>query len=147
VWWASSLAHSAAGPAVVAAILEGPIDGPGPGRSWTIGVDVEPTRRFVHRGVCRMISSTSDGEAFAVANGHVPLLAMICVKEAVFKCDVFRDGRVLADYAWIEARPFGTNAWRGTVKAAGESTARFTVAVTECEGMWVAAAVSTSLPS
>jgi len=147
VCWASSLAHSAAGPAVVAAVLEGPIDAPGQDHGWTIGVDVEPTRRFVHGGVRRMIAPISDTEAFAVANGQVPLLATICVKEAVYKSDVAQDGRVLADYAWIEARLFGSNAWHGTVKAAGESTARFMVAVADCEGMWVAAAVSTSLPS
>jgi hypothetical protein len=94
-----------------------------------------------------MISSITDTEAVAVANGQVPLLATICVKEAVFKSDVAQDGRVLADYAWIEARPFGSSAWRGTVKAAGDPTARFMVAVAKFEGMWVAAAVWTSLPS
>jgi hypothetical protein len=94
-----------------------------------------------------MISSTSETEAFAVVNGHVPLLATICVKEAVFKSDVSQEGRVLADYAWIDVQPCSANAWQGTVRAVGESTARFTVAVAECEGLWVAAAVSTSLPS
>jgi hypothetical protein len=147
VCWANSLAHSAAGPTVVAAVLEGPIDASGQDHGWTIGVDVEPTLRFVHGGVRGMVSSTSDTEACAVVNGYVPLLATICVKEAVFKSDVSQDGRVLADYAWIEARPFGSYAWHGTVKAAGESTARFVVAVAEYEGMWVAAAVSTSIPS
>ena len=147
VCWASSLAHSAAGPAVAAAVLMGPIDASGQDHGWTIGVDVEPTLRFVHGGVRGMISSTSDTEAFAVENGDVPLLATICVKEAVFKSDVSQDGRVLADYAWIEVQPFGSNAWHGTVRATGESTARFTVAVAACEGMWVAAAVSPSLSS
>jgi hypothetical protein len=142
VRWASSLSHSAAGPAAAAAVLIQPIDVVGEDRPWTIGVDVEPVHRRVRPGVRRMITPIAEAEAPAVATGRIPILATICAKEALFKSDVAQTGRVLADYAWIEAEPFGRHGWRGTARAAGESTARFTLAVTRHDDAWVAVALS-----
>lgn len=89
-----------------------------------------------------MITPSHHTEAPAVASGWIPILATICAKEALFKCDAAQGARALADYAWIEARPFGHNGWRGTATAAGESTARFTLAVKRYDDAWLAVALS-----
>jgi hypothetical protein len=142
VRWSSSISHSAARPVVAAAVVVQPIDAVADGPRITIGVDVEPINRFVHPGVARMIAARADTESPLVASGAVPLLAVACVKEAIYKADPLQSGRMLADYAWIEARGTEDAGWCGTVTAVGDCTQCFTVAVCCVAGNWLAVALA-----
>jgi hypothetical protein len=142
LWWSSSISHSAAGPVAAAAVAVQPIgrgvDGPG----ITIGVDIEPVQRFVHPGVARLIAARAVAEAPPVSNGEVPLLAVVCTKEAIYKADRQQSGRTLADYAWIEAQRTDDNGWCGVAEAVGDRTQRFSVAVSRVQGNWLAFALA-----
>ena len=89
-----------------------------------------------------MIAARADTESPLVMSGAVPLLAVACVKEAIYKADPLQSGRVLADYNWIEARATGNVGWRGTVTAVGDCTQCFTVAVCCVAGNWLAVALA-----
>lgn len=141
IFWASSLSHSASAEVVATALLTQSVDSGRPSRPMTIGIDVESSTRVVHPAVARLIAPREVQEADAVADGHVPLLAVICVKEAVFKADVRQPGRVVADYAWVTSEQVGAAAWRGMVAAAQERVARFEVRVAHTAGCWLAIAI------
>ena len=138
LWWSSSISHSAAGSVVAAAVAVQPIDCGVDGPGITIGVDVEPVNRFVHPGVARLIAAHGVEEAPPVSNGTLPLLAVACVKEAIYKADRRQSGRTLADYAWIDARPTEHGGWCGIAMAADDSLERFAVTLA-CSGKyWIA---------
>jgi len=107
-----------------------------------IGLDIEPYHRFVHPGVARMITSTGAAEATPVSSGTIPLLALLCVKEAIYKSDPLQSGRTLADYAWIEAHRFMDHGWCGIAEAVCDRTQRFTVAAACIKGNWLAVALA-----
>jgi hypothetical protein len=88
-----------------------------------------------------VIASREVREADAIVDGRVPLLAVICAKEAAYKADVLQPGKVLADYAWIRCEQVGTAEWRGAVTAAQEREARFEVRVARTAGRWLAVAL------
>jgi hypothetical protein len=140
--WSSSISHSAAGPVAAAAVVLQPIDRSVEGPGITIGVDVEPVQRFVHPGVARLIAARAGAEAPPVSNGRVPLLAVACVKEAIFKADRWQSSRTLADYAWIEAWRTEDDGWCGVAEAVGDRTQRFTVGVLRVKGYWLAFALA-----
>lgn len=144
LWWTSSISHSAAGPDAVtaAAVAVHPIDRSVDGPRITIGVDIEPVQRFVHPGVARLIAARAGAEAPPVSNGIVPLLAVACVKEAIYKADPWQSGRILADYAWIEAQLTNDDGWCGVAEAVGDRTQRFDVSVLRVRGNWLAFALS-----
>lgn len=114
------------------------VEGPG----IAIGVDVEPVWRFVHPGVARLIAARAGAEALPVSNGRVPLLAVACVKEAIYKADQRQSGRTLADYAWIEAQRTEDDGWCGVAETVGDRTQRFDVSVLRVRGNWLAFALS-----
>jgi len=144
LWWSSSISHSAAGPDAVAAVAVAvqPIDRSVEGPGIAIGVDIEPVQRFVHPGVARLIAARAGAEALPVSNGKVPLLAVACVKEAIYKADQRQSGRTLADYAWIEARRTEDDGWCGVAEAVGDRTQRFDVRVLRVRGNWLALALA-----
>ena len=142
LWWSSSIAHSAAGPVAAAAVAVQPIDRSVDGPGITIGVDIEPVGRFVHPGVAQLIAARAGAEAPPVSNGIVPLLAVGCVKEAIYKADRWQSGRILADYAWIQAQRTKDDGWCGVAEAVGYRTQRFDVSVLRVRGNWVAFALS-----
>jgi hypothetical protein len=138
LWWSSSIAHSSAGPVVAAGVVVQAVDVVTNGPRITIGVDVEPFHRFVHPGVARLIAARTATEAPLVTSGMVPLLAVACVKEAIYKADPRQSGRTLADYAWIEARATEDAGWCGIAKVADEPSERFSVMVDRCGHNWLA---------
>lgn len=142
LWWSSSISHSAAGPVLAAGVAVQPAEFAGDGPGITIGVDIEPIRRFVHPGVARLIAARWVAEAPPVSSGAVPVLAVACVKEAIYKADRRQSGRTLADYAWIEARRTEDDGWCGTAKAVVDSAQRFSVGVFRFRGNWVALALA-----
>lgn len=89
-----------------------------------------------------MIAARVDTESPLVMSGAVPLLAVACVKEAIYKADPQQSGRTLADYAWIEARATEDAGWCGIAKAVGDCTQRFAVAVFCAAGNWLAVALA-----
>lgn len=141
LWWSTSISHAAAGPVVAAAVAIQRIDRSAGDPRITIGVDVEPVHRFVHPGVARMIAARAVAEAAPVLSGAVPLLAVSCVKEAIYKADRRQGGRELADYAWIEARRTGDAGWCGVAIAGGDPTQRFSIGVICAEDSWLAVAL------
>jgi hypothetical protein len=142
LWWSSSISHSAAGSVVAAAVAVQPIDCGVVGPGITVGVDVEPVHRFVHPGVARLIAAQAVAEAPPVSNGTVPLLAVACVKEAIYKADRRQSGRTLADYAWIEARPTENCGWSGIAEAVGDRTQCFSVLAIHFRRNWLALAIA-----
>jgi len=142
LWWSSSIAHSAAGPVAVAAVVVQPIARSVDGSRITIGVDIEPLERFVHPGVARLIAARSNADAVSVSSGRVPLLAVACAKEAIFKADRRQAGRTLADYAWIEALRTEDAGWCGVAEAVSDRTQRFSVGLLRVRGNWLAVAFS-----
>lgn len=141
ICWASSLSHSASAEVVATALLTQSVDSVRQLSRLTIGIDIESAARVVHPGVARLIKSRDVREADAVADGQVPLLAVICVKEAVYKADRRQPGRLLADYAWVTSEQVGTAEWTGAVAAAQERVARFEVRVTYTSSGWLAVAL------
>lgn len=141
-WWSSSISHSAAGSVVAAAVAVQPIDCGVDGPRITVGVDVEPVHRFVHPGVARMIATQAVAEAPPVSNGTVPLLAVACVKEAIYKADRRQCGRTLADYAWIDARRTEDCGWSGIAEAVGDRTQCFSVLAFHVRRNWLALAIA-----
>jgi hypothetical protein len=140
LWWSTSIAHSAAGPVVAAAVVVQPIDRCRDGLGITVGVDVEPVNRFVHPGVARLLAARADREAAIVANGTVPLLVVVCAKEAAFKADPSQRGRVLSDYAWITAEAEGASGWCGVAIAGEDPRQHFFIRVIRVYDHWVAIA-------
>jgi hypothetical protein len=143
LWWSSSISHSAAGSVVAAAVAVQPIDCGVDGPRITVGVDVEPVNRFVHPGVARMIAAQGVEEAPPVSNGTVPLLALACVKEAIYKADRRQSGRTLTDYAWIDARRTEDCGWSGIAEAVGDRTQCFSVLAIHFRRNWLALAIAT----
>jgi len=141
IFWASSFSQSASAEVVATALLTQSVDSVLRLSRLTIGIDVESAARVVHPGVTRMIKPRDVHEAGAVADGRVPLLAVICVKEAAYKADIRQSGRVLADYAWVTSEQVGAAGWKGVVTAAQEREARFDVRVTYTSGRWLAVAL------
>lgn len=147
IFWASSLSHSASAKVVATALLTQSVESVLRVSRLTIGIDIESAARVVHRGVARLIKPRDLHEADSVADGLVPLLAMICVKEAAYKADVWQMGRVLADYAWVTSKQVGKAEWIGTVAAAQEREARFEIRVAYTAGRWLAVALGKPLYS
>jgi hypothetical protein len=141
ITWASSLSHSASAEVVATALLTQSVESVRRSSRLTIGVDVESAGRPVHPAVARVIAPREVREADAVVDGRVPLLAVICVKEAAYKADVRQPGKVLADYAWVRCEQIGTAEWRGAVAAAQEQEPRFEVRVAYTPGRWLAVAL------
>jgi hypothetical protein len=142
LWWSTSISHSAAGPVLAAGVAVQPVDRTENSPGITIGVDIEPMRRFVHPGVARLISARAVLEAPIVSSGAVPVLAVACVKEAIYKADRRQSGRTLADYAWIQARRTKDGGWCGIAEAVGDCTQQFIVRLFVCYGNWVALALA-----
>lgn len=141
LWWSTSIAHAAAGPVVAAAVVIQRIDQSAGSPGITIGVDIEPVKRFVHPGVARLIAARAGAEP-PVTNGKVPLLAVVCVKEAIYKADRRQSGRTLADYAWVEAWRGEADGWCGVSEAVDDRTQRFSVGVLRVRRNWVAFALA-----
>jgi len=125
---------------VVVQAVDGGTDGP----RITIGVDVEPHNRFIYPGVARMIAARADTESPLVTSGMVPLLAVVCVKEAIYKADPRQSGRTLADYAWIEAHTTEDGGWCGIAKVADEPSEQFSVMIARCGHNWLARVIGVS---
>ena len=142
LWWSSSVSYSASGPVAAAAVFVQRLSPQTSRPRVTIGIDIEPVGRFVHAGVARLVAARGVKEASLVAGGAVPLLAVVCVKEAVFKADPRQYGRVLADYAWITATAAGDSGWCGVAMAGGDPRERFVVRVTRKQKNWLALAVA-----
>lgn len=141
ICWASSISHSASAEVVATALLTQSVESVRRFNRLTIGIDIESATRTVHPAVARLIAPRAVREADAVADGGVPLLAVICVKEAAYKADVRQRGRVLADYAWVASEQVGAAEWKGTVAAAQEQAPRFEVWVAYTAGRWLAVAL------
>jgi len=145
IFWASSLSHSASAEVVATALLTQSVESVRQVSRRTIGIDIESANRVIHRCVVRLITPRDVLEANAVADGRVPLLAVICVKEAAYKADVWQLGRVLADYAWVTSKQVGDADWIGTVAATHEREARFEVRVAYTAGRWLVVALGRPL--
>lgn len=142
VYWASSLSHAASTGGVLTALLcqdarTVPEIGP-----VAIGVDTEAADRFVHTGVAALVVSVAGIEGQALASGAVPLVALTCAKEAMFKSDVKQSGRHLADYSWVSLAPTDDGGWLAIGSARGETKPRFRVLVVPRHGHWMAMALA-----
>ena len=87
-------------------------------------------------------------ECEAPGIGRVPLLAQWCVKEAIFKADQRQEGRIIADYDWIQVRKIRgrTEGWQGWARHFREEETRFAVSVVRVGNVWVALALGCSEP-
>jgi hypothetical protein len=144
--WASSLSHSAPAQAAAAVVIRASRLGRRESVPLfpAVGIDLEPADRKLHPRMAGKLRPCPEAEAPGLE--RIPLLAVWCVKEAIYKSDRLQAGRIIADYNWVRARKWAAveRGWTGWAQAQGESVPRFAVAVRLEGNCWVALALSFS---
>ena len=151
-WWAGSLSHSGPAGAAVAGVLRLPAryrktaSKQDPTPPIALGVDIEPISRKLHPRMEGKLRPRPGSEAPGVT--RIPLLAQWCVKEAIYKADQDQQGRIIADYDWVQVRKMRGQAegWQGWARHHQEDGPRFAIAVKRVGNCWVALALGFSDP-